>query len=155
MIKRGFTIIELLVVLVVMSILFTFGYANYRGYSRRQQFISSLRKIEGAVRTAQSLATSGVKGSNCDRLNGYQFSIDKESNTYSIRSSCVNNINTDVSEVLDSNINIANDMSVLFKVLGRGTDLAGPQVVTLTHLQTGQTGIITISASGNVSYTVD
>jgi hypothetical protein len=49
--------------------------------------------------------------------------------------------------------------SILFYVLGRGTDIKREDginnfVITLTQVSTGKTGTVTISAGGEVSYSV-
>lgn len=55
----GFTLVELLVSLVVISILVGLGYANFRKYSQKQALWAAARQIEGDLRLTQSYALSG------------------------------------------------------------------------------------------------
>ncbi len=83
----GFTLIEVLVSVLVISILFGLGYANFRRYSQRQAVWAAARKIEGDLRKAQSYAMSGKGSCASGYLLGYQFRW-LSGTTYQIRGVC-------------------------------------------------------------------
>lgn len=69
---QGFTLIELVVVIMTMGLLFSFGYASYREFARRQQLESVVRTFKGDLRLAQQLALTGKKEAECNTLEGYR-----------------------------------------------------------------------------------
>lgn len=78
--NKGFTMVEMVMVVVIMAILFTMGAANYRDYQQRQYLESAVLQVEADLRLAQQMALSGVKpeepaGNDCqsNNLSGYLF----------------------------------------------------------------------------------
>jgi len=76
----GFTLLELLVVIMTMTLLFGLTYANFRDFQRRQYLESAERQVEADLRLAQQLALSGRKPDTtpdnvCESrvLHGYRF----------------------------------------------------------------------------------
>ena len=65
-IKSGFTLIELMVVMLIMSLLFGLGFANFRDFQRRQILEGAVRAVKGDLRYAQELALAGRKPDNQD-----------------------------------------------------------------------------------------
>lgn len=61
----GYTIIEILIVLVIMSMFLSFGYARYKDFASRQLVDVATRQISGDLRLAQSEALSGSKPATC------------------------------------------------------------------------------------------
>ena len=45
--SKGYTLIEILVVISIMAILFTVGFAGYRDFSRRQVLLGAVNQIQG------------------------------------------------------------------------------------------------------------
>src|SRR5260221_6367198 len=88
---RGYTLIELMIVLSITGILFTIGYNSFQDYSRQQTLLSATRLIQVDLRGAESLALSGSKPAGCTLLNGYQFNI-ISGTKYEIDASCTNGI---------------------------------------------------------------
>ena len=83
----GFTLIELMVVMLTMVLLFTLGYANYRQFQRRQILENYVRKVRGDLRLAQELALVGKKPAGCTTLFGYKF-IRAGEQKYELRAYC-------------------------------------------------------------------
>ncbi len=88
---KGFSLIEVILVLGIIATLFAVGYANFRGYQRRQAIMSTARQIEGDIRLAQEYASQGKKPSTTctGYLNGYIFVVNSDPvNTYDIIADC-------------------------------------------------------------------
>src|SRR3989344_6849432 len=86
-VNHGFTFIELLIVIVVMALLFSVGYAGYREFQARQGIINVTRKIKADLRLAHEYALA--QRSLCtvnDSLLGYEFVAG--STSYEIRAYC-------------------------------------------------------------------
>lgn len=151
---RGYTLIEVLIVLSVMGVLFGIGYAGYRDFSRRQEISGIAKSIEGNLRKAQQNALSGVKPDvlvcKSQTLVGYDFYMVSGSE-YQIRANCtggyavVLDVNLPASEMISME-----DNPILFNVLGNGTNITGSTVITVTQTATGQTVQITVGSGGDI-----
>jgi prepilin-type N-terminal cleavage/methylation domain-containing protein len=151
----GYSLIEVLVVLVILGVLFGTGYASFRGFNRNHTLVDSAKKIQSDLRLAQEMALSGqkpadVRCSGTNHLNGYFFNV-LAANRYEIRASCsggnVTSATKDV--VLTGGITIAAPFPVpnpiLFKVLGQGTNIGSSANIIVA--QTGVSTPITIVVS--------
>ena len=146
----GYTLIEILVVLSIMGLLFGAGYANLRGFQRRQSLSDAAKQVQGDLRYAQELALSGQKPSNvnctgANNLNGYLFTVLSSSNSYEIRASCTGAVPPPASKsvTLPVGLSITSTLSsLLFKVLGNGTNNA-----TISVSQQGNSVPVTITVS--------
>ena len=90
--KSGFTLVELLVVISVITILSSLGFATYVNFNRTQVIVQTADRIISDLRLAQSLAANnqrppdnenpesetGLCGSN--PLVGYSFKMNSEKN---------------------------------------------------------------------------
>lgn len=77
--KKGFTLVEILVAIGIMSLIIGIGGISYRDYSNRQQVTSAAREIRSALRLAQTRAFSGEKPSGCNgNLLSYSFRTDNQ-----------------------------------------------------------------------------
>ncbi len=157
--ERAYTLIEILVGITVIALLFLFGYASFRDFSRRQAMNSAARTIRGDLRLAQEQALSGNKPANptdpkCEApnvLNGYYFRA--ASTSYAIEVACSGGT------VTAKNVNLPSDISltapspnpILFKVLGQGTNLtASDATIILTQAGTLNTQTITVTSGGEI-----
>jgi prepilin-type N-terminal cleavage/methylation domain-containing protein len=153
----GFTLVELLVSLVVISILVGLGYANFRKYSQKQALWAAARQIEGDLRLAQSYALSGKDASNCPFGYLYGYSLDKTSNTtYQIQRVCRIGGGYSYSSVATktlSNFEIYNSFSsVVFRSVIGGVDSA----TSINVRRVGTTNpyiTISVSLTGTISLT--
>ncbi len=155
MMKKGYTLIELVIVIAIMAILFTIGYGNFQDYSRQQALISAVRTVQTDLRTTQESAIAGNKPAACNTfLNGYRFRVISGS-TYAIEASCTPNNNISVKQVTMPNgmtIGTPNPNPIFFKSLAHGTNIGtgGTASIVITQTLTGRTRTITIGANGNV-----
>lgn len=157
--KKGYTLIELLVVITIGVIVFGVGFAGYREFSRRQALTGVLKQTKADLRLAQQLALTGQKpdGVTCLKLIGYSF-VRTSASAYELRASCDNTIIVSspiITNPVIKTINMPTNTtisagSVLFKVLGQGTNLSSPLIFTIANTVAGTTGTITIGTGGDV-----
>ena len=150
----GFTFVEILVVVVTMSILFSFGYAGYRDYARRQNLEAWARRVSGDLRLAQQLASSGAKPSDdCGVLEGYHFRVQAN---FAHQRYYFGPVCSDFSEgqtkdhekivqmpedIFINAVEISgvtgDDLRIIFKVLEQGTNIPAGSSATVTLAQVG------------------
>jgi len=157
--KNGYTLIEILITLTIVALLFGFGYASFRDFSRRQALSNAVSAVQGDLRIAQGDAATGQKPADhsCDfpkTLDGYSFVIFPPSE-YKIEANCVMGINittTVVKDVtLDSSLTLSNPGTLQFKVLDQGTTAATSNwVLTLTQAGTSNTATVTVTMGGDI-----
>ena len=145
----GFTLIEVLISLTVVGLLFGFGFANFRDYSRRQQLVSAARTITGELRLVQSKASAGEKPAGCATLSSYSFRINTAS--YQTAAVCSGGSIPIKTENLPSGITLSavGDNPIYFKVLGQGITGSGV-IITLTQTGTSNTTMVTVTQGGEI-----
>jgi prepilin-type N-terminal cleavage/methylation domain-containing protein len=148
--NRGYTLIEILVGLTIIGLLFTFGYASFREYSRRQALAGAARKVKADLRSAQGLALSGKKPeSNCPILDGYRFNISGSS--YSIKAVCGGSDKSIEKDFIPLPNGItSSSANILFKILGQGTNITGQITITLTQAGTNPPQTVTVDSGGKI-----
>jgi prepilin-type N-terminal cleavage/methylation domain-containing protein len=154
--KKGYTLIEILITLTIIGLIFGFGYVSFREFSQRQALTGIARSIKGDLRLAQELALAGKKptGANCNTpniLNGYYFRRNSNTN-YTIEANCSGGIMQVKSVNMPADITLTSLSlnPLLFKILGEGTNITGSATVTLTQVSTGKTRIITVTQGGEI-----
>ena len=87
--RKGFTIIELLVVFSIMAMLSGVGFVSFVTYSRVQAVEQSAQDLKLAIERTKFNALSKVKPtSDCTRLNSYKFKTNCDGNDYCIYANC-------------------------------------------------------------------
>ena len=155
--KNGYTLIEILVTLTIVALLFGFGYASFRDFSRRQALSNAVSAVQGDLRIAQGDAATGQKPADhsCDfpkTLDGYNFRIVTTSPARYVIEAVCGVIKTTVKDVtLDSSLTLSNPGPLRFKVIDQGTTAGGSDwVLTITQAGTSNTATITVSTGGNI-----
>ncbi len=155
-INNGYTLIELLVGLSIVSIIFSVGFAGYRDFSRRQALTGVSKQLKSDLRLAQQLALTGQKpdGVACDTLNGYTFNR-INSNEYSLVANCTNGGVTLTSPEY-KRVDLGDDITLTatvssfqFKSLGQGTNLSAANTLTLTHIS-GNVSVLNVGVGGDI-----
>ncbi len=152
--SSGYTLIEIMVALTIISIIFGVGYVAYREFSRRQSLNSAMRSIIGDLQLAQTQAITGTKPKDvvCDSpnvLSGYNFEV-IEPNGYKIEAVCSGGVH------LVKQVNLANSVEltppipnpIFFKILGQGTNVAGSARIDVSSL--GVMGAVNITSGGSI-----
>jgi prepilin-type N-terminal cleavage/methylation domain-containing protein len=148
--SSGFTIIELLVVLFIMTTLLGTGIAGFREFNRRQKTVTVRGEIVSALRFAQSEASSGNRAGCLGDFEGYSFNIN--SSQYTIQVSCSGGNITVRTEAVDEgvDINISGTMPVTFLPLAGGTDLASGTETTILITAQGSQEAVVINSQGKI-----
>lgn len=155
--SRGYTLVEILVVVSIIGLLFSIGFAGYRDFGRRQELQGVVKQIQGDLRKTQQMALSGVKPddsrcNNPETLNGYYFRAISSGLAYTIEAYC-----TGGSVIFGETVNLPTGITisissnpVLFKILGTGTNISLDNVITVTQTATGNSTTVTIGAGGEI-----
>jgi len=152
--NSGFTILELLVVLLVLGILLGTGVAGYRDFSRRQNVANAKRQIETGLRFAQSEASAGKRGTCSGDFEGYKFHM--YGSYYEIFITCSLGDELVKHEDLDSSVAVAisGQNPFIFLALAGGTDIppippGSPTVFDITS-ESGGNSTISINSQGQI-----
>lgn len=78
MLKRGYTLVELMVVLTILAIIGLVAFANLKTFSKTQTVDQAISEVQSFLRLAQSNATAGVI---CGTQGGAYWAVKFESNT--------------------------------------------------------------------------
>ena len=152
----GYTLIEILVALTIVGLLFSFGFVNFRDFSRRQQLSGIVKQIQGDLRLAEEDAITGQKPSTCGSaktLESYGFEIILGTE-YKINAYCSANTKITIKDVLlPPGITISTssmNQFVKFKILGQGIDADSDWVLVITQTTTGNIANITVTSGGEI-----
>lgn len=144
---KGYTLIEILVVLVITAIVFSGGYAAYREFNRRAAIDAAAKGLISDLRLAQEKALSADKPETCTQeFEGYRFTL-VSSTHYRLEAVC-----RDTSEIIKEvdtpaiiNLSMSPTNSVTFQSVGRGTNITTGSKVSIVITRVGITKSQTIS----------
>jgi len=155
--KKGYTLIEIMVVISIIALLMQGGFASYRQFSRRQLIVNVKRQVEGDLRLAQqqSLANTRPDGFVCappDTFSGIEFSASTQT-SYIISAVCSDGSLHPIKAVeLPPNAVFirSGDPNVVFLPLGDGTDASGEWQIGICTYGVDSTSLI-VSESGEIA----
>jgi type II secretion system protein H len=132
--SKGFSLVELMVVLIVAGILFTIGYTSMGSYTRTQRLSGAARTLEGDIHNAVAIA-------NAQRS---AYRIVFSAGSYQVQqASPTNTIQT---RQMPTGVTVAATDTARFFAWG----LASPTTITLTNAYGTKT--LRILANGRVAY---
>lgn len=156
----GYTLIELIIVIAIMSLLVGVGVAGYRDFSRRQDVQNSARTLIADLRVAQGAANSGEKPTGCNALNGVVVDV-TSATSYTLCYAC--NVNyagqscsqlgftmKQVTTPAGTSLSVVGTQPILFRVLGRGTNLNATTTINVTSGTSGATRAVTVNPGGRI-----
>lgn len=150
----GYTLIEILIGIVILSILFSIGFAGFRDFSRRQSLEVLARKIKGDLALAREKAISGEKPTDevCLTLSGYNFLVETNSN-YVLQAVC-SGVPVEIKNVeIGSNlvISVPSPNPIVFKVLSKGTNIPPtPAEIIITQTESQKSFTVTVTQAGEI-----
>jgi len=152
---RGFTLIELMVVISIVLILIVGAVAKYNEYSEKEKVRQAALKFMTDVRLAAAKATSGVKPSVCstNTLTGYklEFPVSCSNACYEVTPVCTPVSGTTLRVELANTVRVSStNSSIYFLPVVGGTDLSSDATITFTG-PTTYTETVTITKYGLVN----
>lgn len=167
--RKGFSLLELLIAISVVSLLIGIGISNYRDFQYRQKVDDMSRKLISSLRAIQQDAASGAKKPSTlctGPLSGYQiffnvnavsYNTGTKSNGYTVSSLCptTSNLVETVTFPSDQFIIINRtpaNAKFLFKTLQSGTDIPvnNPFIFAAGSDNTDRTITITVDSTGTI-----
>lgn len=152
--KFGYTLIEILVVLSIVSTIFVIGYLSFREFARRQALAGAARGVHADLRLAQEQALAGQKPEGCTILVGYAFTV-LDASTYEVTGVCSNS--SFLIKTRDLPVGIVFEPipvpnPVVFKILGQGTNIVSGSRTNFILLQeaTGNQNTISVNWTGEI-----
>lgn len=159
----GFTLIELIVVVVIIITLTGLGIAGYNAFNQRQTLKAAAEEIKSNLRDAQNRALSGEKdctvcrqgatcGDNDDLvLNHWLFNI-TGATTYTISGNCGGLPFGSKSFTLATGLSFnPTGIEIYFKPLAQGITNPSTVIITISQSSSGHTITITVSPSGEIT----
>lgn len=156
---KGYTIIELVTVIMIMVLVFGLGIVRYRDFQRRQSLDAAARTLTTDLRFAQEKAMAGNKPAGfCDALSLDSYIVRRISNnSYRVVAKCmpgsVEVVVKDVSEIAFSTKHPGITITfvpqdIVFRVLGEGVE----ENVLITLILTNTTLIktVTVTTGGEI-----
>jgi prepilin-type N-terminal cleavage/methylation domain-containing protein len=154
--KRGFTFIELIIVVAIILVLSIAIIANYNSYTDRERVRQTALTIKSDLRLVGSKVNSGVKSSSCTTLLSYDVTFAASCSggraCYTITPNCSNGLlsGEQMTVYIPKEVQIQFTVSTIrFLPLSAGTDLTGDATITLSGISTPY--YVRISPSGAIS----
>ncbi|OGM23307.1 hypothetical protein A2961_04345 [Candidatus Woesebacteria bacterium RIFCSPLOWO2_01_FULL_39_21] len=164
--SKGFTIVEILVVTVVLGIIFLVGTASYRDFSRRQVLESAVRQVRSDLNLAREWASSGRKPDDplctgvSESLSAYIFErtggvgngcIGAWRNNYRINASCTGGDVLDIKVAnLPQSLCLNNFTDIEFRTNATYTPHSSGVDIRVNDLVTGREVVISVDESGAI-----
>lgn len=147
--NHGYTLIEILVVLGIVTILSGFGIARYNTFTQQLILKNQAKKIVDVIELAKKKATSADLYQDCSDFQGYQVVIN--ANTFLMNFNCGGTYTTIQNYSMTSNVAVTSGTGSLnFLPLGIGTNLA-INSLRLKNSKTDQCIDISISPIGIIN----
>lgn len=149
--SKGFTLVEVLVGLLIVTFLFVGGYTSYREFARRQVLVSSVDVLKSNLNLARQKASAVEKPPGCtNTLTGYEVTFTNI--TYTVSPKCdVTNPSASYTLIysLPSSVTMQTQglsSNLLYKPVA-GTNLTADGTITLTH-SSGESRVLTVTPEG-------
>lgn len=152
-IRRGFTLIELVVVIALILMIFIGAIANYNEYGDKERVRQAALTFKGDVRLALTKATSALKPAGCAVLTSYELVFPNTCDTacYEITAVCSTSRGEAVRVTLPNGVHgTSTNSPINFLPLTNGTDLTDDATITFTGVSS-YTATVSITKSGSIS----
>jgi len=148
----GYTLIELLIVITLITLLFTLGVAQYNKFNRRQILVKARDELISNLRLAQAKSLAGEKPDACgdEILTGHKLKFFPDKQGYKIVAVCNDEIDVKTGISLPTGITRkSGPATVFFKGLSQGTDIDGQANIVLED-SNGDTSTVMITGTGEI-----
>jgi prepilin-type N-terminal cleavage/methylation domain-containing protein len=147
--QKGFTIIELLLVIALIGMVSAIGISTFIGYSRAQSLQQAAADFAGTLNTAKSKAYSQVNACNSGALDGY--SVITAANSYSLYIVCSGVSTRLTNPPTLTNITIAPARTVFFPVLSGGASGVAANGTSFIFSMSGLTKTVIVNTAGIIT----
>ncbi|MEO8581864.1 MAG: type II secretion system protein [Patescibacteria group bacterium] len=129
--QRGFTLIEMLIVIAIFALLTGGAVVSYRAFYQRQQVLQSAKNLQEAMRFAQKKARVGEKPAGCQTLNGYIVTGTTSSAIITLTADCTNQDYVVTTATLAGSALLTTNLNKTFRVITGG--VVNPGTVSLVY----------------------
>jgi prepilin-type N-terminal cleavage/methylation domain-containing protein len=129
--QAGFTLVELMIVIVLFVMLTSGAVLSYRSFYQRQQVLQSAKNVQEAMRFAQKKSRVGEKPPGCQTLNGYIVRGNSSSPTITLTADCTNADYTVTTVSLVGNARLVSNLNTTFLVITGG--VINPDMVSVAY----------------------
>ncbi len=148
--KNSFTLIELIIVVLIITIFSTLSFAFYNDFNQQTILKSEEKRLISVIELARKKAySSDLYDPSCSNFLGYQVSIDSSGSSYSLLFNC-NGIFQTLASYYPSKVNVTispTSVDIVFPPLGVGTNISTP-TITLKNTVINKCINITINQIG-------
>lgn len=151
--KRGFSLIELLVVITITAMMFGGGMMAYSNIQKDQGLAKATKQVRAALYKARQEALLGRLNPACvDEFNGKSFSVSADGKQLIIRSECglSSGMNDEVIDLEPGVVVTSSGGYVLFTSLTMGTNITAGSSTTFTISYSGDTETVTVESGGEI-----
>jgi len=149
--RKGFTLVELMVVVSITAVLGALGLAGFANYNKTQTLQASSSEVAGMLNLAKSRAQSQIKPSECSGdLESYVVKI-VTPNKYSLFFHCTDNEIEMQAKTLPPSLGFESDVNLTFPVLIGGVKQAGQ--ITISDSNGVNEKVIEVDSLGRVIIT--
>ena len=150
--KKGFTLVELLITITIVTVVVASGVSAYGRARDRQILQASVEKLISTLQGTQKQALIGDKDSSCvDNLLGYQTTFSANTLTTQVR--CSGGNSSAVNTAFTSITFTSPFPTITFRPLGQGVIFGtGGSVDTIDFSYQGRSYSVEVDESGNIQY---
>ena len=151
--RKGFTLIELIVVIFIISLFAGLSIANYGAFNEEKKLDDEVKRLSATLYLARSKASSADADPDiCEDFRGFWVRLDTSTpSSYTSERDCNGTFDSTQTHALTSNVTIGAPITnVFFKSLNAGTNLSSALTIKVKNgkLQPAKCINIVIQPSG-------
>ncbi len=144
--KKAFTLIEIISVVIIISILSGIGLANYYNYSQQVILKNEGYQLNSTLELIKKKTLLSDKPESCNNFQGYQININNDNYQWGILCPSFQLIKTNP---LSYGLNFLNNQTILFTPIK--ITFTNPITIQLKHNQLNKCLFINISENGIIN----